>query len=638
MEYIFNERHFLPGSYDYNEVIRIFNDIPKFELFRTSEANLLKMVDFIMSITNINHIQCYKLYTDKHRLSLYFVIPYYFFNSKTVDIICDTICKELNYSHHEILPITAPEKCRLHMHFHLNENDNLDDEEVIERELTQLIQPWEDQVYQLLQRESPELLESDPQIIQKIPSHYRVRTKPASAVRDIQYLTSFQSNQDIHFEFFSFDFPKTSDLAGKSSMLLVYHQTKIDLTNILPILDNLGIHVIDQITSRFGDESSTIGYILAFRLLDKSKSKINEPNVRDRLIECLKMIFNEDLPNDPLNQLILTTNLIPNDIFILQALRNYFHQLFSSSYSLGVTNKTLASHPEFMALISQLFNAKFDPSTNKTNRLSNLITIKSKISTYIKSVENITDDQILRRYQSLCQACMRTNAYIKDTSAPLSFKFKCDDIFGLGTPVPYRETFVFDNELEGIHIRFGAVARGGLRWSNRLDDYRTEVLGLVKTQQTKNAVIIPVGSKGGFVIKTPGSPTFEDGIYQYKRFIASMLSLADNIIDGKKQQNKQLVSYDDFDPYFVVAADKGTATFSDFANNVSTESNFWLGDGFASGGQHGYDHKKVGITAKVPGNAQSFIFKPWDNTLKKILFLSWVLETCPEMSLVTACY
>ena len=270
-----------------------------------------------------------------------------------------------------------------------------------------------------------------------------------------------------------------------------------------------------------------------------------------------------------------------------------------------------------MALIHQLFDTKFNPKIKKNDRLTRLITIKNELNHYIKNVQSLTDDQVLRRFRSICQACTRSNAYIKSEEDALSFKFKCDEIFAMQTPIPYRETFVFDANLEGVHIRFGAVARGGLRWSNRLDDYRTEVLGLVKTQQTKNAVIIPVGSKGGFVIKTPQSPTFDDGIAQYKRFISAMLQLADNIESGKKKLTKNLVTYDDFDPYFVVAADKGTATFSDFANKVSMTNNFWLGDGFASGGEHGYDHKKVGITAKGAWECTKLHFKAMDKDPEK---------------------
>ena len=208
------------------------------------------------------------------------------------------------------------------------------------------------------------------------------------------------------------------------------------------------------------------------------------------------------------------------------------------------------------------------------------------------------------------------------------------------TPIPYRETFVFDAKgLEGVHIRFGAVARGGLRWSNRLDDYRTEVLGLVKTQQTKNAVIIPVGSKGGFVIKTPQSPTFDDGIAQYdKRFISAMLQLADNIESGKKKLTKNLVTYDDFDPYFVVAADKGTATFSDFANKVSMNQIFGLVMALRLVANMVTIIKKLVLQPRGLGNAQNCTLKPWIRILKKILFQWWVLVICLVMFLEMACY
>ncbi len=611
MAYIFNERRFLSGSYDYNEVIRIFNDIPKFELFRTTKEELLEMVDFIMSITNPNHIQCFKKYdATSKQLKLYFVVPYYLFGSKTVATISTFICDQLSFSFKEVLPITAPEKCRIHFHFKLTKKPSLPDEETIERTLTNLVQPWEEQLLNHILTDAPQLLKEDPDIVDKIPSHYKVRTRPQSALRDLQRLLSLTDNQPILFELFSFDFPKTSDLAGKASMLLVYHRTKLNLTNIMPILHNLGIHVIDQLTSRFGDSNTTIGYILAFRLVDHELNKLNESQVEKRLNDVLSAVFLGQLPNDAINQLVLSSVLTVSDIFILQGLRNYTYQIFSSSYSLSVINQTIIQHAKFIEELVSLFNVKFSPSLKSNERLSRIISITDFLQKYIKNVSVIIDDQILRRLLSVVQACVRTNVHLKTNDQALSFKFQCDQIFGIQTPVPFRETFVFDSILEGVHIRFGEVARGGLRWSSRLDDYRTEVLGLVKTQQTKNAVIIPVGSKGGFVIKnTPMPIQYDVGVREYQRFITAMLQLTDNLVNEKRSTSKKLVCYDDFDPYFVVAADKGTATFSDFANSVSLNKQFWLGDGFASGGEHGYDHKKVGITAKGAWECTKLHFK-----------------------------
>ncbi|MEC8678474.1 MAG: hypothetical protein VXX85_06445, partial [Candidatus Margulisiibacteriota bacterium] len=304
---------------------------------------------------------------------MYFVIPYFFFSPKTVELITAHITSLLDYSYYDVLPITAPEKCRIHMHFQLKKKDKLPSEESLERALTTMVLPWEDQVKNILLENHSDLIEADPYIVKKIPSHYRVRTKPESAVRDILHLTSFKTKNDIHFEFFSFDYPKTSDLAGKASMLLVYHQSKLSLTEILPILHNLGIYVIDQITSRFGDSESTIGYILAFRLLDKSKNKIDESIIKDRLINCLKAVFSKDLPNDPINQLILTTSLTHQDIFVLQGVRNYLYQLFSSSFSISLINQTVTSHPEFIQHLSELFMIKFNPAQSKKDRLSKII-------------------------------------------------------------------------------------------------------------------------------------------------------------------------------------------------------------------------------------------------------------------------
>ena len=600
MEYIFKKRQFLPKSYDYNEVIRIFNDIPKHEIFRLTKEELLDMVDFIMSITNPNHIQCLKRYSvNKQQLKLYFVIPYYFFNPDTVQIISQYVCDLVPSAFKEILPIRAPEKCRIHFHFKLNGNDTLPDEETIERVLTQLIQPWKDQVEMHLQDQAPDILSQYPNIIDKIPSHYRVKTKPASAVRDLTKLLSLSPSNPIAFELFSFDFPKTSDLAGKASMLLVYHKTKLNLTNILPILHHCGIHVIDQITSRFGDSHTTIGFIHAFRILSKDLKKLQEDRIKERLIEALTCVFNHTLENDPLNQLILTTNMTPSNIFLLQALRNYCHQISQGGTSKTHINDAIIRYPAFAEHLTQRLAVQFKPKLSKSQRQKQLNALSSKIKRTINSVSSISDDQLLRKLDSIVHACLRCNLFIKQADEPLSFKFDCDKIMGMPTPVPFKEIFVYDYHLEGVHIRFGSVARGGLRWSNRHNDYRTEVLGLAKTQQAKNAVIIPVGSKGGFVIKHMPQPlSQDDGIKQYKRFIAAMLQITDNLQKNKAITPKNLVCYDTQDPYFVVAADKGTATFSDYANQVSLDNEFWLGDGFASGGAQGYDHKKVGITAK----------------------------------------
>jgi glutamate dehydrogenase len=597
MAYIFSERHFLPETYNYNDVIRIFNDIPKYELFRTPKEDLLQMVDFVMSITNLNHIQLYSVSTDLLTLRLYIVVPHHLFSPHTVTVITTHIQSLLTYDQCDVLPIAAPEKCRIHMRITLKKPQKLPPEETLERTLTAMVQPWEEQVRQLFSQECPEILANDPNILQKIPTHYPARTTPQAAVMDIQRLVQLRDSGDIYVELSPFDFPKKSDLAGKASLIVVYHYIKLDLTDILPIFHNSGIHVIDQMTFRFGDDTDTIGYVLAFRVVDASKQKMNEDRVRDRLVHLLGAVLNKTVPNDPLNQLVLKTTLTVDAIFVLQAFRNYMAQVFSAQFSKAAINQACINHPQFCQHLSDYFDNKFNPDMTVRDRNTAVATLGDAIMDYIKQVTVMIDDHILRRMASIVMACLRTNVRIRSAGEPISFKLDPSGFFGLPTPIPYRETFVFDTDLEGVHIRFGAVARGGLRWSDRLDDYRTEVMGLVKTQQTKNAVIIPVGSKGGFVIKSVEQPDYDMGVYQYKRFITGMLQLVDNIVGGK-DVSPPIVMYDSVDPYFVVAADKGTATFSDYANQVSLAHQFWLGDGFASGGANGYDHKKVAITAK----------------------------------------
>lgn len=596
MMYIFEQKNFMVGTYNYNEVIRIFNDIPKFELFRTPKEELLIMVDYLMSITNTNHIQCLKRYNKTTMyLRIYIALPYYFFSEQTVKLVTDYMCRTLDYSFYEVLPIQAPVKCRIHLHFRLNGTDTLPDDETIERHLTPLVLPWNEQLLGILQEQAPDILRKVPTIVDQIPSHYRVRTKPESAMRDIVRIIGLCDDNPIAFDLFPFLYPKTSDLAGRASMLLVYHRQKQDLTNILPILHDCGIHVIDQLTSRFGDEASTIGFIHAFRLLDYQHKKLNEANVKDRLLTVLHGVFSSTLTSDPLNQLVLTSSCNVDQLHMLHALRNYLYQVVQASFSRTVITNALLRYPNFVDGLMDIMDAKFNPAMkDRSNKQSAAM---EHCLLALHDVETILDDQILKRFLSVVEACTRTNYYVKSADDAMSFKFDCQKIIGMPTPVPHKETFVFDVDLEGVHIRFGTVARGGLRHSSRIDDYRLEVFGLVTTQQTKNAVIVPVGSKGGFVIKKKDS-TPDDAKIQYKRFIRAMLQLSDNYINQKPQCAPEIVAYDAFDPYFVVAADKGTATFSDIANDVSNQQQFWLGDAFASGGKHGYDHKKVGITAK----------------------------------------
>src|SRR5699024_366050 len=304
--------------------------------------------------------------------------------------------------------------------------------------------------------------------------------------------------------------------------------------------------------------------------------------------------------------LVLTTKLDTYDVVVLRALSRYMMQAkapFSSAY----IQQTVVKNSAISIALSELFDARMNPQCSEEERASQPSQTRGQIDSALAGVSSLDEDRILRWYLDLINAMVRTNFYQREADGQrkdrLSFKFLAADIPNLPKPKPMFEIFVYSPRVEAVHLRGGKVARGGLRWSDRMEDFRTEVLGLVKAQMVKNAVIVPVGSKGGFIVKTKtmadGREAFQaEGIACYQAFLRGMLDVTDNIVDGKIVPPANTVRHDEDDPYLVVAADKGTATFTDIANALSSEYNFWLDDAFASGGSVGYDHKAMGITAR----------------------------------------
>ena len=328
--------------------------------------------------------------------------------------------------------------------------------------------------------------------------------------------------------------------------------------------------------------------------------------VRDNFHEAFHRVWHNNMENDGFNRLVLHSGLTARQVIVLRAYCKYLRQAripFSQDYM----EETLANNAAITARLVDLFEARFDPARSKTSDVDSQ-KCRSAILGALEDVANLDEDRIIRRYLNIIEATLRTNFYQPAADggerAYCSFKLDSRNIDELPLPQPFREIFVYSPKVEGVHLRFGMVARGGLRWSDRREDFRTEVLGLVKAQQVKNAVIVPVGSKGGFVMKQPppasadATPSWPRASRSYKTFIRGLLDITDNLVKGKLVPPKHVVRYDGDDPYLVVAADKGTATFSDIANSVSIDYGHWLDDAFASGGSAGYDHKKMGITAR----------------------------------------
>jgi glutamate dehydrogenase len=388
---------------------------------------------------------------------------------------------------------------------------------------------------------------------------------------------------------------------GQFVVEIISKSNQITLDYIVPILRNFKIKVISSETFTYTYNQKdplevTIKHL--FVKIDKIDFS-NFVTINNNFSKLLNLIMMNKSEDGILNSLTITPSISLRHLTVLRAIIKYLHQA-RFQYSKRIVGEALVANPDFTKNLINYFEAKFNPSV-QNSRHQDIQSIEEGLNSYLAAIANQTSEHVLNGVLKVFKAIVRTNFYLNKEE--ISFKIKSTMIPFLPKPVPFVEIFVYSADFEAIHLRGGKVARGGIRWSDRVEDFRTEVLGLVKAQTVKNAVIVPVGSKGGFVIKADTSKMSRDENFNfgkacYERFISSCLDITDNFINGNVIKPNFVLEYDGDDPYFVVAADKGTATFSDTANAVSQKYNFWLGDAFASGGSNGYDHKKMGITAK----------------------------------------
>ncbi|MEQ1537732.1 MAG: NAD-glutamate dehydrogenase domain-containing protein [Sphingorhabdus sp.] len=392
------------------------------------------------------------------------------------------------------------------------------------------------------------------------------------------------------------------DTSASTLSLKVYNTGgAMPLSDVVPVLENFGFNVIEQVPTPLGD--GTLAYIHDFHLGLRGSGDSATLLARSAVIEAaLSQVLDGQAENDAFNQLITLAGLEPRDVVWFRAWFRYLRQT-GLAYGIPTVVAALGNHAAMARAIVALFVTLHDPA-HKGDRVKDAAKLDAQIVEGLSKVAAIDEDRILRLFRAVVQACLRTNAFAPAANEALAFKLDSAKVPGLPAPLPWREIFVYSPRVEGIHLRAGPVARGGLRWSDRRDDFRTEVLGLMKAQRVKNAVIVPTGAKGGFYpkrlpdMRVDRDAWFAEGTESYRIFIRTLLSVTDNLVDNKVVHPDSVVIHDGDDPYFVVAADKGTATFSDTANAIALERGFWLGDAFASGGSVGYDHKAMGITAK----------------------------------------
>ncbi len=372
----------------------------------------------------------------------------------------------------------------------------------------------------------------------------------------------------------------------------------LPLSDVVPALENFGFDVLEESPTALGDGNYIHDFRLSLRGGDVA-TVMHNPGV---LEGALSQVLDGTFENDVFNQLVTIGGLEPQSVIWLRAWYRYLRQT-GVTYGMPTVVSALAKNANVTRSIIALFEVLHNPTAGRDRDKETAKYVKS-INADLSAVSAIDEDRILRRFLAIVLATLRTNAFSAAAAEALAFKLDCAKVPGLPAPLPWREVFVYSPRVEGIHLRAGPVARGGLRWSDRRDDFRTEVLGLMKAQRVKNAVIVPTGAKGGFYpkrlpdMRLDRDAWFAEGTESYKTFIRTLLSITDNIVNDRIVHPVDVVIHDGDDPYFVVAADKGTATFSDTANAIALDHNFWLGDAFASGGSVGYDHKAMGITAK----------------------------------------
>ncbi|MEO6798674.1 MAG: NAD-glutamate dehydrogenase domain-containing protein [Rhodanobacter sp.] len=472
-----------------------------------------------------------------------------------------------------------------------------------------------------------------------LPAGYVEDVSPGVAAEDIHQLSLLEGDNALRMSFYH------PPQEPETLRFKVYRSGRdIALSEVLPQLENLGLRVLTEHVYEVSGDAPL--WIQDFDVQPVGKLAFSVEQVGALFEDAFEHIWRGNAENDGFNRLVLGAKLSWRQIAMLRGYSKYLLQT-GATFSQTYMEETLGCYPAIAGLLVELFLARFDPHREAWSpdelkdagatlavemetlipahvqaaqpalikdlgealsrpRAEQIGVVEGVISVLLENVASLDEDRILRSFVGLIRATLRTSFFQRwngEYRSYISYKIDSHQVPELPKPVPYREIWVCAPRVEGIHLRFGAVARGGLRWSDRREDFRTEVLGLVKAQMVKNTVIVPVGSKGGFFVKK--SPTDGDrdavqaeGIACYKMFINGLLDITDNLVDGKVVHPQDVVRHDGDDPYLVVAADKGTAKFSDIANAISIEHNYWLGDAFASGGSHGYDHKDMGITAR----------------------------------------
>lgn len=597
---------FSPTGHSGKALLNILETLPRDDLF---QASVDELYDLSMGILHLQERQRARLFVRKDSYNRYYsclvYIPRDVFHTDLRVKIQGILVDAFDGVDSTFTTLFSEESilARIHIVVRVDPNKELDvDYSELEKFVIAMARSWQDDLRTSLVDYFGEAkgIVYFAKYKNSFQLSYQESYTARTAVHDIEHMEKLIQGNELEMSFCQ----SIGDDKTAIQFKIYNPKSACALSDVLPILENMGLRVIGENPNIVSFPDGTKVWVNDFHMQCVEGIKLDIDTVRVTFQEAFSRIWSSYVENDSFNKLILTANLSWKETALLRTFARYLKQL-GFTFSQGYIAATLYNNPKVTRELITLFKALFDPGYDgRSERL--IERLVGRVEKELDNVSSLDEDRIIRRFLKLILATLRTNFFLKEARGAggyyVSLKFDPSKIPEMPLPLPMYEIFVYSPKVEGVHLRGAKVARGGLRWSDRREDYRTEVLGLMKAQQVKNAVIVPLGAKGGFVAKQlpngPREAVMEEVIFCYQTFIRGLLDLTDNIVDGKIVNPKNVVRYDEDDPYLVVAADKGTATFSDIANAISQEYGFWLGDAFASGGSTGYDHKKMGITAK----------------------------------------
>ncbi len=599
-----------PTSHDGKALIHVLENFPRTELFQASVAELIRLS---RGVVNLYERQQVRLFMRRDAFHRFYSCLIYVPRDRYTTVVrqrLESVMRDAlqGTSVDSEVQLSNSALARVHLLVRTNPHDARRGEQKvdsagIEARLAAATLTWADELASALgvhfdEGRARQLLN---RYAAALPVAYHADTAAADAVADIEELESLRDEPgETRLRLY-----RLPDMPAAKVQLKMYRTGKpLPISDALPTIENLGLRLISERPYELGDRGETPMWIQDFELEHPQGLAIDVPTDGPRLLAAVRAVWVGTAENDGFNRLILVANLGWRETALLRAYCRWLLQTglpFSQSYMETV----LAANSRATMRIARLFQARFDPSLAEKTRAEEVTRLSEAIDEDLQKITRVDDDRILRAFRAAIDATLRTNFF--QTAAhgvhrpTIAFKIDPAQVQGLPEPRPMFEIWVYSPRVEAVHLRKGRVSRGGIRWSDRREDFRTEVLGLMKAQNVKNTVIVPVGAKGGFVCKRLPSTREEiakEVIGCYSDFMRALLELTDNIVDGKIVPPPSTVRRDQDDPYLVVAADKGTATFSDTANAIAEAHGFWLGDAFASGGSAGYDHKKIAITAR----------------------------------------